>query len=118
MTVSPIELAGRARLARRGFVLEYATSGWNVVGTLVSAWMARSAASAGFGLDSLIEVGASIVAVWELSGAVIDGILATAVLLGLVLNAAAGWSWAGPAAGCVLVCYVVREVLHTYREHA
>ena len=28
----------------------------------------------------------------------IDGILATAVLVGLVLNAAAGWWWADPAA--------------------
>ena len=29
----------------------------------------------------------------------IDEILATAVLLGLVLNAAAGWWWTDPAAG-------------------
>ena len=40
----------------------------------------------------------------------IDGILATAVLLGLVLNAALGWWWADPAAGYVLVCYAAREV--------
>ena len=40
----------------------------------------------------------------------IDGILATAVLLGLVLNAALGWWWADPAAGFVLVFYAVREV--------
>ena len=40
----------------------------------------------------------------------IDGILATAVLLGLVLNAAAGWWWADPAAGYVLVYYAAREV--------
>ena len=40
----------------------------------------------------------------------IDGILAVAVLLGLVLNAAAGWWWADPAAGYVLVAYAAREV--------
>jgi hypothetical protein len=39
----------------------------------------------------------------------IDGILAPAVLLGLVLNAALGWWWADPAAGYVLVCYAARE---------
>ena len=33
----------------------------------------------------------------------IDGILAAAVLLGLVLNAGLGWWWADPAAGYVLV---------------
>ena len=40
----------------------------------------------------------------------IDGILATAVLLGLVLNAALGWWWADPAAGYVLIFYAAREV--------
>jgi len=40
----------------------------------------------------------------------VDGILAVAVLLGLTLNAAAGWWWADPAAGYVLVFYAVREV--------
>ena len=40
----------------------------------------------------------------------IDGILATAVLLGLVLNAALGWWWADPAAGYLLVFYAAREV--------
>ena len=40
----------------------------------------------------------------------VDGILATAVLLSLVLNAALGWWWADPAAGYVLVVYAAREV--------
>jgi divalent metal cation (Fe/Co/Zn/Cd) transporter len=40
----------------------------------------------------------------------IDGVLAAAVLLGLVLNAALGWWWANPAAGYVLVFYAAREV--------
>jgi hypothetical protein len=41
----------------------------NVVGVVVlaiTAVSARSVALAGFGLDSLIEIGASIVVIWEL----------------------------------------------------
>jgi divalent metal cation (Fe/Co/Zn/Cd) transporter len=192
-TAPPLEEQERAALLRRGFALEYATLGWNVVGVAVlavTATAARSVALAGFGLDSLIEIGASMVVIWELSGTgedrqrralrligwafavlavyllaqstivlavgyrprhsvagivwttvtavamfalaagkartgralgnsvlstegrltAIDGILAVAVLLGLVLNAALGWWWADPAAGYVLVYYAVREV--------
>jgi divalent metal cation (Fe/Co/Zn/Cd) transporter len=181
------------RLLRRGFVLEYVTLGWNVAGIVVlgvAAVAARSVALAGFGLDSLIEIGASVVVVWELSGTgeerqrralrligyafaalavyllaqstwvlaagyrprhsvlgivwtavtaavmlalaagkartgralgnpvlaaegrvtTADGILAAAVLAGLVLNAALGWWQADPAAGYVLVCYAAWEV--------
>jgi divalent metal cation (Fe/Co/Zn/Cd) transporter len=61
----------RRALLRRGFALEYATLGWNVIGIAVlavAAVSARSVALAGFGLDSLIEIGASTVVVWELSG--------------------------------------------------
>ena len=183
----------RQVLLRRGFALEYATLGWNVAGIVVlaiAAISARSVALAGFGLDSLIEIAASTVVLWELSGlgehrqrralrligyaftalagyllvqstvvlvsgyhpqhsvlgivwtavtagvmfllaagkartgraldnpvlrtegrvTLIDGILAVAVLLGLVLNAALGWWWADPAAGYVLVYYAAREV--------
>lgn len=39
----------------------------------------------------------------------IDGLLAVAVLIGLVLNAVLGWWWADPVAGYVLVYYAVRE---------
>jgi len=173
-------------------MLELATLGWNVVGVAVLAFAAvgaRSVALAGFGLDSLVEIGASTVVLWELAdvaearrhramrligiafvalavylavqstavlvlgfhprhsplgiawtgvtaavmfalaagkahtGAalgnpvltaegritMIDGILATAVLAGLVLNAALGWWWADPLAGYVLLYYAVRE---------
>ncbi len=156
---------------------------------LAAIW-ARSVALAGFGLDSLIEIGASSVVIWEVTGTgeqrqrrglrligyafaalatyllaqstvvlasgyhprhsvlgiawtavtaaamfalaagkaragaaldnpvlrtegrvtMIDGILAATVLLGLALNAAAGWWWADPAAGYVLVYYAAREV--------
>lgn len=60
-----------ARLRRRGFVLEWITLAWNVVGVVVLAVLvsqSRSVALVGFGLDSLIEIGASIVVIWELSG--------------------------------------------------
>jgi divalent metal cation (Fe/Co/Zn/Cd) transporter len=61
----------RSLLLRRGFRLEYATLSWNVVGIVVLAIAgitARSVALVGFGLDSLIEIGASTVVIWELSG--------------------------------------------------
>jgi divalent metal cation (Fe/Co/Zn/Cd) transporter len=190
--VTAVDDAARKAL-RRGFALEYATLAWNVAGIVVlaiAAIAARSVALAGFGLDSLIEIGASAVVIWELSGTgqwrqrralrlignafaalaiyllvqstvvlaaayhprhsalgivwtaataaamftlaagkartgralenpvlstegrvtLIDGILASAVLLGLALNAALGWWWADPAAGYVLVFYATREV--------
>jgi len=53
-------------------LLEYLTLGWNVVGTVVvvaAAIATGSVALAGFGLDSLIEIFASIVVVWQLTGA-------------------------------------------------
>ena len=179
-------------LLRRGRVLEGITLGWNVAGIVVlavAAVAARSVALAGFGLDSLIEIGASTVVLWELSGSgedrqrralrliggafvalaaylavqsvlvlvtgyrpghsvlgiswtavtaaamfalaagkartgkalgnpvlvtegrvtLVDGILAIAVLAGLVLNAAAGWWWADPLAALVIVFYAMRE---------
>ncbi|MCK7627275.1 cation transporter [Streptomyces sp. RS10V-4] len=185
--------AARRTLVRRGFALEYTTLSWNVIGIVVlavAAISARSVALAGFGLDSLIEIGASTVVIWELSGTgverqrralkligvgfgllaayllvqstwvlvsgfrphhsplgigwtavtaavmfalaagkartgnaldnpvlktegrvtLIDGLLATAVLLGLLLNSLAGLWWADPAAGYVLVYYALREV--------
>ena len=189
------EIADRtrhARLLRRGRKLETATLGWNIVGVFVLAFaavQARSVALAGFGLDTLIEIGASTVVLWELAdvnedrqhramrligfafvglatylaiqstivlvvgfhphhsplgiawtgvtaafmfglafgkartGAalknpvllaegritMIDGILATAVLVGLVLNSLAGWWWADPLAGYVVLAYAVQE---------
>jgi divalent metal cation (Fe/Co/Zn/Cd) transporter len=189
------------RLLRRGRLLEAATLGWNVAGIVVlavAAINARSVALAGFGLDSLIEIGASTVVLWELSGTgearqrkalrliaaaflalagyllaqtgvvlatgfhpqpsplgigwtaltaaamfalaygkrctgqalgnpvlttesrvtVIDGLLACAVLLGLVLNSALGWWWADPAAGLVIVYYAVREARTIYAEQS
>jgi divalent metal cation (Fe/Co/Zn/Cd) transporter len=177
---------------RAGYWLEATTLAWTVVGVgilAVAALGARSVALAGFGLDSLIEIGASTVVIWELAGTgrarrhraltmigvsflalasylaiqstvvlatgfhprhsplgigwtavtavvmftlargkarvgaaldnavlraegrvtFIDGLLAVAVLGGLLLNAGAGWWWADPAAGYVLVYYAAKE---------
>jgi divalent metal cation (Fe/Co/Zn/Cd) transporter len=58
-------------LLRRGRILEGVTLSWNVLGVAVLAYAAlaaRSVALAGFGLDSLIEIGASTVVLWELAG--------------------------------------------------
>ena len=69
MTGPPAK-AEQRRLLRRGRLLETATLGWNVVGVFVlavAAIEARSVALAGFGLDSLIEIGASTVVLWELA---------------------------------------------------
>ncbi len=197
-----VEVSGRTRrhaLLVRGRRLEAATLGWNVVGVFVLAYgvvTARSVALAGFGLDSLIEIGASTVVLWELAGTdderrhramrliglafvalalylgiqstvvlvmrfhphhsvlgiawtaltaavmfalahgksrtgaalgnpvliaegritLIDGILASAVFAGLVLNAWAGWWWADPLAGYVLLFYAVREARESLRK--
>jgi divalent metal cation (Fe/Co/Zn/Cd) transporter len=185
------------RLLRRGRALEIVTLGWNVLGIVVlaiAAIQARSVALAGFGLDSLIEIGASAVVLWELAdieegrqrrairligGAflalaaylvvqsivvlatgvhahhsrlgivwtsltaavmfglaagkartgtaldnpvlrsegrvtAVDGILAVAVLVGLLLNSALGWWWADPAAGLVLVYYAATEAREAF----
>lgn len=61
----------QVQLIKRGLLLEYITLGWNVVGVIIvvtAAYLARSVALAGFGLDSLIEIFASIVVVWQLLG--------------------------------------------------
>ena len=46
---------------------------------------------------------------------VVDGALATATLVGLVLNAVAGWWWADVAAGLIIVGYGLREARHLLR---
>jgi divalent metal cation (Fe/Co/Zn/Cd) transporter len=60
-----------ARLLKRGLYLEYATLAWNVVGSAIiiaAAYFAGSVALAGFGIDSLIEIFASVIVVWQLRG--------------------------------------------------
>lgn len=65
------EPATSGGLRRRGLALEYATLGWNVVGVVIlaiTAISARSVALGAFGIDSLIEILASTVVVWQLNG--------------------------------------------------
>ncbi|MCG7206200.1 cation transporter [Streptomyces arenae] len=81
-------------MLRRGLALEYATLGWNVVGIVVlavAALRARSVALAGFGLDSLIEIGASTVVVWELSGSGAERQRRGLRLIGFAFAALAGY---------------------------
>jgi divalent metal cation (Fe/Co/Zn/Cd) transporter len=47
---------------------------------------------------------------------VVDGLLALAVLLGLMLNTAFGWWWADPAAGLVVLVYGAVEGVHALRS--
>ncbi len=59
----------RARLVRRGLYLESLTIAWNfleAVAAIVSGLMAGSVALMGFGLDSMIEMGAGTVLIWRL----------------------------------------------------
>ena len=39
----------------------------------------------------------------------VDALLAAAVLIGLLLNAAIGWWWADPLAGYVILVYGLKE---------
>jgi divalent metal cation (Fe/Co/Zn/Cd) transporter len=63
--------ATQRMLLRRGLALEYLTLGWNVVGCVVllaAAVSVGSVALAAFGVDSVIEIVASLVVVWQLRG--------------------------------------------------
>jgi len=65
----PSHAVDRAALLRRGLRLNYLTIGYNVVEALVSlisGLLAGSVALVGFGVDSVIEVSASIAAQWRL----------------------------------------------------
>lgn len=56
-------------LLKQGLRLEYFTLSWNIVGVVITALAAvkaHSIAIGGFGLDSVIEIGASTVVIWEL----------------------------------------------------
>jgi divalent metal cation (Fe/Co/Zn/Cd) transporter len=90
-------------LLKRGLLLEYLTLGWNVVGVILvilAAYAARSVALAGFGLDSLIEIFASVVVVWQLTG-VNRGREALALrLIGIAFIA--------------LVLYIVAQLLYAF----
>jgi divalent metal cation (Fe/Co/Zn/Cd) transporter len=52
----------------------------------------------------------------EAAVTVVDGLLAVAVLVGLVLNAVLGWWWADPLAALVIVHYAIREARSITRD--
>jgi divalent metal cation (Fe/Co/Zn/Cd) transporter len=61
-----------AQLERRGRRLEYATTAWNCLEAVIAVTTgvaAHSLALVAFGLDSCVEVFASIVVLWHLGGA-------------------------------------------------
>ncbi len=56
---------------RTGKFLEYVTLGWNAIGVIIliiAAQGIHSIALIGFGFDTLLEIGASIIVIWELNG--------------------------------------------------
>lgn len=71
-TLNPVSTPGeQATLLRRAVGWNTPPLGWNVIGVVilaVAAIGAGSVALAGFGLDSLVEIGASTVVLWQLSG--------------------------------------------------
>jgi divalent metal cation (Fe/Co/Zn/Cd) transporter len=75
---------------RHGFQLEWATLLWNAIGVCVLVVLvvgSGSVALLGFGLDSLIEIGASIVVLWELSGTGIRRQRRALILIGIAFAA-------------------------------
>lgn len=88
---------------RLGLILEYITLGWNVAGVIIvitAAYAARSVALAGFGLDSFIEIFASIVVVWQLTGVNLHRERMALRLIGIAFIA--------------LVIYLVAQLLYTF----
>src|SRR6185437_9475734 len=81
---------------------------WLAVTALVMYGLAYGKAVTGRALDhSVLQAEAKVT--------VVDGALATATLVGLMLNAAAGWWWADVAAGGIIVAYGIREARHLLR---
>jgi divalent metal cation (Fe/Co/Zn/Cd) transporter len=76
----------RGRLLRRAFQLEYVTIGWNTlegIVAIVAGLSAGSVALVAFGLDSSVELFASLVVVWELRGSDRSGERRALRLIGL-----------------------------------
>ena len=83
----------REQLVRRGLRLNYLTIGYNVIEALVSlvaGLVAGSVALVGFGIDSVIEVSASLAAQWRLR---VDADHARRERVELLTRRAIGWSF-------------------------
>jgi divalent metal cation (Fe/Co/Zn/Cd) transporter len=62
---------GQSHLRRRAFRLEYVTVAWNTLeglASILAGLLAGSVSLVAFGLDSSVEVLASLVVIWELRG--------------------------------------------------
>jgi divalent metal cation (Fe/Co/Zn/Cd) transporter len=69
MTASGELVAARHSAVRQGILLSYATIGYNTleaIGSLAAGLLSGSVALVGFGIDSVIEVIASVAAQWRL----------------------------------------------------
>jgi len=69
MTATPELAAARHSIVRQGILLSYATIGYNsleAIGSLIAGLLSGSVALVGFGIDSVIEVIASVAAQWRL----------------------------------------------------
>jgi divalent metal cation (Fe/Co/Zn/Cd) transporter len=69
MTESGELVAARHSAVRQGILLSYATIGYNsleAIGSLIAGLLSGSVALVGFGIDSVIEVTASVAAQWRL----------------------------------------------------
>ena len=76
------------------------------------AWLAVTAVAMFALAEGKRRVGAALdnpVLVHEASVTVVDGLLACAVLAGLLVNSLLGWWWADPLAAFVIVFYALRE---------
>lgn len=188
------------KLLKKGLLLEYITLLWNVIGcgfVIMAGISTHSISLFGFGIDSVIEILASVVVIWQLKSiggnkeriaerligvafillslyiviqsyfsimykvhpstsvfgmvfiavtaivmfslsygksvigkqlgnkvlqseakiTLIDGLLATSVLIGLLLNAMLGLWWADIISGFILVWYGLEEVRHIFGGH-
>jgi len=68
-TATPELAAARHSIVRQGILLSYATIGYNsleAIGSLIAGLLSGSVALVGFGIDSVIEVIASVAAQWRL----------------------------------------------------
>jgi divalent metal cation (Fe/Co/Zn/Cd) transporter len=87
-----------------GFHARHSPAGiaWTALTAAVMFWLAAGKARVGAALDNPVLRAEGRVTL-------IDGLLATAVLVGLLLNATLDWWWADPAAAYILVYYAARE---------
>jgi divalent metal cation (Fe/Co/Zn/Cd) transporter len=98
MTAPAESLAARQLTVRQGILLSYATIGYNsleAIGSLIAGLLYGSVALVGFGIDSVIEVIASLAAQWRFRA---DADLSRRAGSELVTLRIVGWCFVGLAA--------------------